>query len=305
MKKTFLRFVVFLSTTLLVFVNNSSEQEKKRKLIVPYVRTAEAVVETMLNMAKVTDKDTLYDLGCGDGRIVITAAEKMGAYGVGVDLNPKRIQESKKNAERAHVTDKVRFIEQDLFETDFSQATVLTLYLLQHVNLKLRPRILRELKPGSRVVSHDYHMGDWLPDETNYVYNEFDMPAVFFWIVPANVSGIWDFNLETYEGQKQCSLHLDQQFQKVNGSVQIDDQHIPVSDAVLIGDQLQFTLQKVPFSDPVPLSFQAKATNNRLEGTIEHKKSDKSIVNKWKARRDPATILPVDQSGPNSEFENE
>src|SRR5690606_12556237 len=134
------------------------------------------VVDAMLNVANVSKGDIHYDLGCGDGRIVISAARK-GAIATGVDLDPQRIKEANENAEIAGVTDKVTFIEGDLFDLDFSKATVLTLYLLPSVNMKLRPKILREMKPGSRVVSHAFDMGDWEPEEKMVV----DGSTIYFW----------------------------------------------------------------------------------------------------------------------------
>ena len=134
---------------------------------VPYVATAEPIVEKMLEMAKVTDKDVVYDLGCGDGRIVITAATRYGARGVGIDYDATRIREANVNAIQARVTDKVKFIKGDLYQANVSEATVVTLYLLPEVNLALRPILWRQLPVGARVVSHNYHMGDeWPPEQT-------------------------------------------------------------------------------------------------------------------------------------------
>ncbi len=147
---------------------------------VPYVPTPPEVVDAMLRMAKVTKGDVIYDLGSGDGRIVIAAAKKFGATGVGIDINPTLVAEAKANAEKEGVADKVTFIEGDLFKQDLSKATVVTLYLLSSVNLKLRPTLLA-LKPGTRIVSHAFDMGDWRPDKTEYV----DGRAVHFWTVPA------------------------------------------------------------------------------------------------------------------------
>ena len=132
-------------------------QDVQRQPDVPYVPTPEDVVEAMLKLANVTKNDVVYDLGCGDGRIVITAAQKYGARGVGVDINPERIQDSNANAKKAGVTDRVKFVQQDLFETDFREATVVMLYLLPDVNLRLRPKLLSELKPGTRIVSQFQH----------------------------------------------------------------------------------------------------------------------------------------------------
>lgn len=145
------------------------------ELLVPYVPTVPEVVDKMLEMAKVGKNDLVYDLGCGDGRIVITAAQKYGARGVGVDLNPKRIEEAESNLKEAgpEVAKRVRFITGDLFQVDISKATVVTLYLLPEVNLMLRPKLWKELAVGTRVVSHDYHMGDdWPPEQTVRVANK-------------------------------------------------------------------------------------------------------------------------------------
>lgn len=149
-------------------------------LDVPYVPTPQKVVEGMLELANVGEGDVVYDLGCGDGRIVITAAQKYGATGIGVDLNPLRIKEANDNAKEANVEDKVQFFEGNLFDFDFSKATVLTLYLLPDVNLKLMPKILSEMKPGSRVVSHAFDMGNWKPDKQVSVAEK----HIFLWIVP-------------------------------------------------------------------------------------------------------------------------
>lgn len=142
------------------------------KLDVPYVPTPQAVVDKMLEMGRVRRSDVLYDLGCGDGRIVVTAAKKHGARGVGIDIDPVRIEEAKQNAQQAGVTDRVEFRVGDLFESDFSNASVVTLYLLPEINLKLRPQLWRQLKVGTRVVSHAFNMGDdWPPERTERVQN--------------------------------------------------------------------------------------------------------------------------------------
>ena len=150
------------------------------RLDVPYVPTPQQVVDRMLELAKVTKDDYLIDLGSGDGRIPVTAAKRYGVRAMGVDLNPTRVAEARKNATDNNVTDLVSFEVADLFKTDISKASVLTMYLLSSVNLKLRPRILSELKPGSRVVSHAFDMGDWKPDVTEQV----DGRRVMMWTVP-------------------------------------------------------------------------------------------------------------------------
>ena len=154
--------------------------QSRRSPDVIYVPTPNKVVDLMLEMAEVTSRDVVYDLGCGDGRIPITAAQRYGARGVGIDLNPARIAEAHWNARQARVEDKVTFIEGDLFEADISQATVVTLYLLNTLNARLRPKLLKDLKPGARVVSHAFHMGDWKPEKTDGIYGS----EVFLWRVP-------------------------------------------------------------------------------------------------------------------------
>ncbi|NJM76815.1 MAG: class I SAM-dependent methyltransferase [Acaryochloridaceae cyanobacterium RU_4_10] len=153
---------------------------------VVYVPTPPEVVEKMLEIANVNSKDVLYDLGSGDGRIPIAATQKFGIRATGIDINPQRIQEANANAQKEGVTDRVRFLNQDLFESDFRDATVVTLYLLPELNVKLRPQLLSQLKPGSRIVSHDFDMGDWKPEKTARVNVNGRVHNVYFWTVPQN-----------------------------------------------------------------------------------------------------------------------
>ncbi len=163
---------------------NTTVETATPTLDVPYVPTPHNVVAKMLEMARVKQSDIVYDLGSGDGRIVITAAQKYGATGVGFDIDPKRVKEANENARTAGVTDRVRFVQQDLFEADLSKATVVTLYLLPEINLKLRPKLLKELKPGTRIVSHNYGLGDWDPIKTETLQSATGEHVVFYWVVP-------------------------------------------------------------------------------------------------------------------------
>ena len=147
---------------------------------VPFVPTPELVVERMLDMAKVGPQDVVYDLGSGDGRIVIAAARKRGARGVGIDIDPARISESRENARKAGVTKRVEFRQEDLFKAEIGDATVVTLYLLPSLNLKLKPKLLADLKPGTRVVSYGFDMGDWKPNAAVEVFSS----TVYLWVVP-------------------------------------------------------------------------------------------------------------------------
>lgn len=176
------RFVVAALALLAVALSHpaQADREQNLNLLVPYVPTAQHVVDKMLEVAGVGRNDFLIDLGSGDGRIPITAARRFGTRGFGVDLNPRRVEEAQENARKAGVTDKVSFRQQDLFETDISRASVVTLYLLPEINAKLRPKLLRELKPGTRVVSHDFDMGDWKPKRVVQA----GRATIYLWIIP-------------------------------------------------------------------------------------------------------------------------
>ncbi len=156
-------------------------QETRRTPDVIYVPTPQEVVDGMLKLAKVGKNDVVYDLGCGDGRIVVTAARQFGARAVGIDIDVIRIREATANVQQAGVGDRVKLIEGDLFETDISEATVVTIYLLSRLNLKLRPKLLKELRPGTRVVSHAFDMDDWKPQRTETVGSS----TIHLWTIPA------------------------------------------------------------------------------------------------------------------------
>jgi SAM-dependent methyltransferase len=191
-------------------------------LDVPYVTTPEQVVDTMLGLAQVRASDFVLDLGSGDGRIVIKAAQAHGARGLGVEIDPKLVALSNENARNAGVADRARFVEQDLFETDLRQASVITMYLLPDVNLKLRPALLK-LAPGTRIVSHDWDMGDWEPDAKVVL----DVPekkiglkkesTLMLWKVPANLEGTWSAG-------RVIQLQLAQKYQKLSGTVRFRGQ---------------------------------------------------------------------------------
>jgi SAM-dependent methyltransferase len=175
-------FITLLLAAFMEFCagNAFSQPEPARKLDVPFVPTPQAVIDKMLEMAKVGKDDVVYDLGCGDGRIVITAAKERGARGVGIDLNPQRIAEARASAESAGVAEKIRFIVGDLFTADFSEASVVTLYLLPNINRELRPQLWKQLKVGTRVVSHAFDMGpEWPPERTERIEGK----TVYYWTI--------------------------------------------------------------------------------------------------------------------------
>lgn len=182
-RKIFVLAITLVAVGLTQTAPSAQTQAPLRSPDVIFVPTPQSVVDAMLKIAKVGKNDVVYDLGCGDGRIVITAAKQFGARGVGIDIDPKRIEESNANAVAAGVTNRVRFLHTDIFadSTNLSEATVVTLYLLPSLNVKLLPKLLRELKPGTRIVSNSYDMGDWRPEQEL----EVDSRTIYFWTVPA------------------------------------------------------------------------------------------------------------------------
>lgn len=213
------------------------EVEVARTPDVIYVPTPTVVVEEMMRLAAIKPGEMVYDLGCGDGRIVIAAVRDFGARGIGVDIDPQRIAESKDNAEKAGVAARVQFQQADLFTMNFSDADVVMLYLLPALNVRLRPRLLDELRPGTRIVSHAFMMGDWQPDERAKVGDP--EKSVFFWIIPSKVAGDWRVRLP--DG-KEGTLSLQQEYQTVSGTLRRDGRSIPVSNGKLRGTQLTFSI---------------------------------------------------------------
>jgi len=184
MNKSFLLLPLMLALTATLAL---AQETSLRRPDVIFVPTPQNVVDAMLELANVHEGDVVYDLGCGDGRLVITAANR-GARAIGIDINPERIEESQVNAREAGVTDSVEFRNEDLFEADISEATVVTLYLLRSLNLKLQPKLWRELKPGTRIVSHSFDMGDWEPEEEMSVEGR----RIYFWTIPENAASMAD-----------------------------------------------------------------------------------------------------------------
>ena len=204
-------------------------QEGKDVIWVP---TPQALVNKMLDMGKVTAKDYVIDLGSGDGRTVITAA-KRGAKALGIEYNPDMVELSKRNAAKEGVSDKAQFMKADLFESDFSQATVITMFLLPDINIRLRPKIL-DLKPGTRIVSNSFTMGDWTADETTTASEGCtSYCTAYLWIVPAKVKGTWKL--------PQGELTLDQNYQMISGTLKSGANSTPITNGKLTGDQISFT----------------------------------------------------------------
>ncbi|HYE20663.1 MAG TPA: class I SAM-dependent methyltransferase [Tepidisphaeraceae bacterium] len=208
---------------------------------VPYVPTDDAVVAAMLRFAGVTERDVLYDLGCGDGRIVIQAARLCGCRGVGVDIDPVRIMESRENAKRARVTDRVRFYCQSFFDTDFREATVVALYLLPSINVKLRPRLMSDLRTGARIVANGFEIAGWPADMRAEAHHR----TLHQWIVPARVDGAWAGVIDAppvgrSDGRRRIGLRLVREFQTVSGEARVDGRTYPVVGGRLFGERFTF-----------------------------------------------------------------
>lgn len=191
-----------------------SSKDKEPDLDAPYVPTPQDVVDAMLELAQVNGDDFVMDLGCGDGRIVITAAKKYGARGYGVDIDPRRIVEAKANAAEAGVAGKVEFVKEDLFHTPIGRASVLGVYLFPHINELLAPRMLKEMKPGSRVVTHAFAIGKWRPDKEDMV----GARPIHLFVIPAQVQGRW--RVSNFSDGSQFTIDLIQSFQRITGSIE-------------------------------------------------------------------------------------
>jgi hypothetical protein len=254
---------------------------------VVYVPTPQIVVDEMLRMAKVGPNDYLIDLGSGDGRFVITAAQK-GARAFGVDLDTYLLRLARDNAKKAGVTDKATFIEQNLFETDLSKATVVSTYLLPQMNLKLRPKILA-LKPGTRVVAHDYHMGAWYPDDQRDIAvpeKKVGTPGlsyVYLWYVPAQVAGKWRADVSVAGKSVPYELAFEQMFQIIEGNMRSG------SDSTLVrgrlnGDAISFIAQPKGSPGNQRHEFTGRVSGDTIDGTVKIGEGNAVREAKWTAK---------------------
>jgi Cyclopropane fatty acid synthase and related methyltransferases len=256
-----------------------------KKPDIHYVPTPQELVEVMLDMAKVGKDDILYDLGSGDGRLVITATEKCGATGIGIDIDPERIAEARENAKKAGVEDKVRFVEQDLFESDFHDATVVTLYLLNELNLRLRPRIFAQTKPGTRVVSHAFTMDDWEPDAQTTIELRGESYDAYYWVVPANMSGRWKVTGEG--GEVPHSVTVEQKFQKI--AIRSGDAGEVLGEGTVNGATFTLAMNK-------DASGESKLFRGKIEGNIIEATNTGSEEHHWRATRESGSEKPLDPS---------
>ncbi len=261
------------------------------EIAAPYVPTAPSVVERMLEIARVGPDDYVIDLGSGDGRIVITAAKKYGARGFGVEIDRQLVAQANANARAAGVADRVRFFERDLFATDLSQATVVTIYLLKRATMKLRSGLF-ELAPGTRIVSHAASMGEWQPDhfELLDVQDKVrpDAPGktyIHFWIVPAKVAGTWRWSMPVGSGERQYELAVSQQFQAFSGLLRVDGKETRVEDGRLEGGRITLGFVAEVDGKPVAHRLSGQVSGNSIVGTANLVREREQDAVEWKAVR--------------------
>ncbi len=269
---------------------------KQQDTDVEFVPTPEPVIIAMLKMAGVDKDDVVYDLGCGDGRIVTLAAQLFGARGVGVDVDPSLLKQGAARSRKAGVTGRVTYVRGDLFATDLTKATVVTLYLTPELNLRLRPKLFRELKPGTRVLAHDFNMSDWKPDQMGRLYNvTYEYPdriykrdaPFYLWVMPADVSGTWHGVLATANAERSYRLRLAQTFQEISGVLSLEGRERPITEARLSGGQLSFTCRDDRDKEKVVLWFNGRVTGNTIEGAVEIYGGESPGNFRWLARRAP------------------
>jgi hypothetical protein len=257
---------------ILIFLFGSLTASPAQELSkLPYVPTPQVVVDEMLKLANVTAKDFVVDLGSGDGRMIITAARNFKASGLGVDIDKNLVELSNKQAKAGGVEDRAKFIEQDMFKADISKATVVTLYVLPDFMEKLRPKLLSELKPGTRIVAHDYYMSEWYPDRQfsltvpeKVKANGTDKAYLYLWIVPSLVGGSWRMDFDVGgSGRQLIALAIDQQYQILNASAENILGPIKIDNAMLRGDEIRFDLSV----GASPYRFTGKVIDGKMEGT--------------------------------------
>ena len=239
----------------------------------PYVPSPQSVVADMLKIAGIGPSDFVIDLGSGDGRIVLTAAKVYGARGFGVEIQDNLVKLSNEAARNEGLADRVKFIKQDLFKTDISQATILTMYLLPNTVNMLSEKLQSELKPGTRILSHDYGLSGWIPEETKVFDLEDKIKIsgvtttiIYLYVVPAKVGGAWAAKVPASVSKQPVTFELKQQMQKIGGMAKVGGREVPVEDAKLVGEKIAFTL---PIERGRPLVFTGTVKGGRMEGFVE------------------------------------
>lgn len=277
LKLLIIKISVLFSAMLLAVLPRAQAQQM---FDVPFVPTPYVVIEEMLRLAGVTAQDFVMDLGSGDGRVLITAAERYGVRGLGVDLDGELVAQSREAAAAAGVADRVTFEQQDLFKTDLGRATVITMYLLPGVMARLRP-VMLGLQPGTRLVSHDFPFEGWKPDRVTQIRKN-----TFLWIVPAQVAGKWQATVSLPGGEHRVTLELRQQYQEVDGIAQFDGRHAQMWESRLSGDRLNFVIvDDRDRENEAGLYFDGRVSGDVIEGQIRRGTGNAQTVHPWRAVR--------------------
>jgi methyltransferase family protein len=291
-----------IAAALAVVLTAPAAQAQDGRGDVVYVPTPQIVVDEMLRMAKIGASDFLIDLGSGDGRIVITAAKKYGARGFGVDLDTVLLKRASENARKEGVSDRANFVEQNLFETDLTQATVISSYLLPEMNQKLRPKLFA-LKPGTRLVAHDYAMGEWDPDQEKTlvvpekVVGDPGKSYVYLWIIPANAAGRWESQIPVAGKPVTYQFNFEQNFQLVHGTVRAADRDVKLPQIRLSGENIAFKLDLPVGGKPVAHQFRGKISGGTIDGNVTFNDGTGQHTVPWKAKQTQRGELKLGSAG--------
>ncbi|MPZ47610.1 MAG: methyltransferase domain-containing protein [Betaproteobacteria bacterium] len=243
----------------------------------PYLPSTPVAVEEMLRLADVQPSDLVVDLGSGDGRIPITAAVAFGARGYGVDIDPKLVAEANENARNAGVSERVRFEQKDVFQADLREATVVTLYLLTGLVNRLKPKLMKELRPGTRIVAHDFGFSDWTPDRSVNISKNY-----LLYIVPAAIAGAWRLHAETADGDNSYDVDITQEHQKIRGGARTGGAgFLPLFDAHLEGERIRFVLVDGGHAH----HFEGRVLGNFMAGSVRHGIGRSTVTRTWRAER--------------------
>jgi SAM-dependent methyltransferase len=267
-------------------------EEISDRLDVPFVPSHADVLRTMFELTKASKDDYVIDLGSGDGRIVIAAAKWLGAQGFGVDLNAKLVDIANKRAKQQGVSDRAKFYVRDLFETDISKATLVTMYLLPDIVLQLRPKLLSTLKPGTRIASHDYHLGAWRPDSMRVVESGGeDRSIVYSWTVPAKVEGKWTWDIaysRYFNNSSSMEAEINQTFQDVTGRMIVNGAPVPLRAGLVEGTKVSFSVTSEVDDVVVDQTYTGVVSGDEIKGTVRLSGSVKQVEIPWRATRRPA-----------------
>ncbi len=291
------RHWLLINLIILIFliskVNECVSQSDCPKLDAPFEPSHPQVVDAMLELAKIRSSDLVYDLGCGDGRILIRAAKRYGVHGTGIDIDPQRIKEAYENSEFSGTTDKVKFIVGDMFDFDFSNATVVTLYVGGHINLKFRPILFQQLSPGTRIVSHAFDMVYWEPDSV-VIHPKARNNKIFLWIIPAHIGGDWCWTTTIPDKKVQWKFRFTQDFQGAISKL-VSPQNLTsmLGDVNLSGQKVMFKTEHQINGENVTIVYKGMITGDTINGTQEWLNSLWDGIYDWDAIRDPVNLAGI------------